>query len=93
MIHYSGTVALTLEQSQHREREGELGQEKRTLKVRTQLVVTPTPHATICTCRLYMYNPLSPPTPHQVELKEMELAHQEAIKELKMVGCCSGSSF
>ena len=28
-----GAVAVTLEQSQHRDREGELNQEKRTLKV------------------------------------------------------------
>ena len=28
-----GAVAVTLEQSQHREREGDLNQEKRTLKV------------------------------------------------------------
>lgn len=47
-----GTVAVTLEQSKHREREGELRSEKRVLKV---------------------------------ESKEMELAHQEAIKKLKMV--------
>ena len=47
-----GTVAVTLEQSQHQEKEDGLRKEKRSLKV---------------------------------ELKEMELAHQEAVKTLKMV--------
>ena len=32
-----GAVAVTLEQSQHKEREGDLNQEKRTLKVRSYL--------------------------------------------------------
>ena len=32
-----GAVAVTLEQSQHREREGDLNQEKRTLKVHCTL--------------------------------------------------------
>jgi len=43
---------VTLEQSQHGEKEAEMRQEKRALKV---------------------------------DLKEMELAHQEAVKTLKMV--------
>ena len=47
-----GSVVLTLEQSQHSERESGLGQEKRVLKV---------------------------------EIKEMELAHQETVKALKKV--------
>ncbi|XP_064393127.1 dynein regulatory complex subunit 4-like [Halichondria panicea] len=46
-----GSVAVTLEQSDHQDREGGLIKEKRSLKV---------------------------------ELKEMELAHQEAVKTLKM---------
>jgi len=45
------SVAVTLEQSQHGEKEVEMRQEKRALKV---------------------------------DLKEMELAHQEAVKTLKM---------
>ena len=47
-----GAVAMTLEEEQHRQHEGDVRQEKRTLKV---------------------------------ELKEMELAHQDATKALKMV--------
>ncbi|CAI7993563.1 Dynein regulatory complex subunit 4 [Geodia barretti] len=46
-----GAVAMTLEEEQHRQHEGDVRQEKRTLKV---------------------------------ELKEMELAHQDATKALKM---------
>lgn len=54
MIDYThiGSVAITLEQGQHKERESGLGQEKRVLKV---------------------------------EIKEIELAHQETIKTLKKV--------
>ena len=47
-----GSVAITLEQNQHKEKEVGLHQEKRVLKV---------------------------------EIKEMELAHQEMIKALKKV--------
>ena len=48
----SGSVAVTLEQSKHKEQESELHSEKRSLKV---------------------------------ELKELELAHQETVKALKKV--------
>ena len=48
----SGSVAITLEQNQHKEKEEELGHEKRALKV---------------------------------EIKELELAHQETVKSLKKV--------
>ena len=47
-----GTVAMTLEEEQHRQHDADIRQEKRSLKV---------------------------------ELKEMELAHQDATKALKMV--------
>ena len=47
-----GSVAITIEQGQHKEKESGLGQEKRVLKV---------------------------------EIKEMELAHQETVKTLKKV--------
>ena len=47
-----GVVAMALEEEQHRQHEGEIRDEKRSLKV---------------------------------ELKEMELAHQDATKTLKMV--------
>ena len=47
-----GSVAITLEQNQHKEKEEELGHEKRALKV---------------------------------EIKELELAHQETVKSLKKV--------
>ena len=48
----AGTVAMALEEERHREHEGGVRHEKRSLKV---------------------------------ELKEMELAHQDAMKALKMV--------
>jgi hypothetical protein len=50
-----GSVAITLEQAKHKEKESELNMEKRTLKV---------------------------------ELKELELAHQETIKALQRVSYC-----
>lgn len=52
MYMFIGSVAITLEQGQHKERESGLEQEKRVLKV---------------------------------EIKEIELAHQETIKTLKKV--------
>ena len=52
MCVYIGAVAITLKEEQHIKHEGDIQQEKRSLKV---------------------------------ELKEMELAHQDATKGLKMV--------
>ena len=51
-VNIVGAVAITLEQNQHKEREGEMKSDKRALKI---------------------------------EIKEMELAHEEMVKNLKKV--------